>query len=377
MTSDKNKNKYNLGEWAGAFGDLGVFIPYVIGYVSIVGLNPVGVLFSFGILMIGAGLFYRTPMPIQPMKAIGGAAIASGGAISPQMIWGAGIATGVIWLLLGVSGSMKWIAKIITKPVLQGIMLGLGIAFMLEAVRMIKTNLIIGLVSLALILILNKMDKFPSIFVVLILGCVIAAFQQPATINFSLMIPEFKTPAVTLTSLSWNDLLSGALLLALPQMPLTLGNAIVALSAENNRLFPARPVSERKIAISHGIINLISPILGGVPVCHGAGGLAGHTRFGAKTGGAMVILGSILVILSLFFSTSIIFLLEALPKSILGVLLFFAGLELTLSTRGASQERENYIIMLVTAAIGISNMGAGFVAGVLLQQLIQRRIVKV
>ena len=375
MVSDRNK--YNLDEWAGAFGDLGVFIPYVIGYVSIVGLNPVGVLFSFGILMIGAGLFYRTPMPIQPMKAIGGAAIASGGAISPQVIWGAGIATGIIWLLLGVSGSMKWIAKIITKPVLQGIMLGLGIAFMLEAVRMIKTNLVIGLVSLALILILNKMDRFPSIFVVLILGCVIAAVQQPITINFSLLIPEFKTPAVTLTSLSWNDILTGALLLALPQMPLTLGNAIVALTSENNRLFPSRPVTERKIAISHGIINLISPILGGVPVCHGAGGLAGHTKFGAKTGGAMVILGGILVLLSLFFSNSIILLLEAMPKSILGVLLFFAGLELTLSTRGASQERENYIIMLVTAAIGISNMGAGFVAGVLLQQLIQRRIVKV
>jgi len=375
MASDKNK--YNLNEWAGAFGDLGVFIPYVIGYVSIVGLNPVGVLFSFGILMIGAGLFYRTPMPIQPMKAIGGAAIASGGAISPQLIWGAGIATGIIWLLLGISGSMKWIAKIITKPVLQGIMLGLGIAFMLEAVRMIKTNLVIGLVSLALILVLNKMDKFPSIFAVLILGCVIAAFQQPAAINFSLMLPEFKTPAVTLALLSWNDILSGALLLALPQMPLTLGNAIIALTSENNRLFPTRPVSERKIAISHGIINIISPILGGVPVCHGAGGLAGHTKFGAKTGGAMVILGGILVILSLFFSTSIILLLEALPKSILGVLLFFAGLELALSTRGASQERENYVIMLVTAAIGISHMGAGFVAGVLLQQLVQRHIVKV
>lgn len=375
MASDKNK--YNLNEWAGAFGDLGVFIPYVIGYVSIVGLNPVGVLFSFGILMIGAGLFYRTPMPIQPMKAIGGAAIASGGAISPQLIWGAGIATGIIWLLLGISGSMKWIAKIITKPVLQGIMLGLGIAFMLEAVRMIKTNLVIGLVSLALILVLNKMDKFPSIFAVLILGCVIAAFQQPAAINFSLMLPEFKTPAVTLALLSWNDILSGALLLAIPQMSLTLGNAIIALTSENNRLFPTRPVSERKIAISHGIINIISPILGGVPVCHGAGGLAGHTKFGAKTGGAMVILGGILVILSLFFSTSIILLLEALPKSILGVLLFFAGLELALSTRGASQERENYVIMLVTAAIGISHMGAGFVAGVLLQQLVQRHIVKV
>lgn len=374
---DTKSNKFSLNEWAGAFGDLGIFIPYVIGYVAIVGINPVGLLFSFGILMIGSGLFYKTPMPIQPMKAIGGAAIASGGAITPAVIWGAGIATGLMWLILGLSGSMKWISKLVTKPVLQGIMLGLGLAFMLESIRMIKTDLLFGLLSIAIILFLNRFEKFPSIFAVLLFGLILAVWQQPALATSANLTPHFKIPSFALPALTWDNILTGALILALPQMPLTLGNAIVALTAENNRLFPTKEVSERKIALSHGVINLVSPILGGVPVCHGVGGLAGHTRFGAKTGGAMIILGSILITLSLFFSSSLILLLEALPKSTVGVLLFFAGLELAVGTRVSSRTREDFVIIMVTAVIGLSHMGIGFIAGVLLQQLIERKLIKV
>ncbi len=90
--------------------------------------------------------------------------------------------------------------------------------------------------------------------------------------------------------------------LTLPQIPLTLGNAMIAIVDMNNDLFPDRKVTEKKMAVSQGIMNLVAPIFGGVPMCHGAGGMAGHVRFGAKTGGALVILGSILVLIGLFFS---------------------------------------------------------------------------
>jgi hypothetical protein len=69
--------------------------------------------------------------------------------------------------------------------------------------------------------------------------------------------------------------------------------SIIATVDENNTLFPERPTTIQTVAVGHGIMNLVSAPLGGVPMCNGAGGMAGHVRFGARTGGAVVILGVI------------------------------------------------------------------------------------
>ncbi len=128
--------------------------------------------------------------------------------------------------------------------------------------------------------------------------------------------------------MTWQDFVLGALVLGIPQVPLTLGNAVLGTVAENNELFPGRPVTVKKVALDHGFINIVSFVLGGIPVCHGAGGMAGHVRFGARTGGALVILGVILLALGLFFSQSVTVLFNMIPPVILGVILFFAGIEL-------------------------------------------------
>ena len=107
--------------------------------------------------------------------------------------------------------------------------------------------------------------------------------------------------------------MAGVLVLALPQVPLTFGNAIVGLTEENNRLFPDRRITERKACISTGTINVLGAAMGGVPMCHGAGGMAGHVRFGARTGGSVVILGAILCVVALFFSGSVETLLRIFP----------------------------------------------------------------
>jgi hypothetical protein len=118
--------------------------------------------------------------------------------------------------------------------------------------------------------------------------------------------------------------------LYLPQVPLTLGNAVIAITEENNRLFPHRPVNEGKISTSTGLMNLLSASVGGVPMCHGAGGMAGHVQFGARTGGALVILGAVLLVIAIFFSSSVATLLRLLPAPILGVILFLTGAQLAL-----------------------------------------------
>lgn len=108
-------------------------------------------------------------------------------------------------------------------------------------------------------------------------------------IGFGLMLDElaaihadFRLPRFALGGVSWHELVVGTLFLALPQVPLTLGNAIITITEENNNLFQNRPASERKVALSTGVMNLLAPLVGGVPMCHGAGGMAGHVRIGDR-----------------------------------------------------------------------------------------------
>jgi MFS superfamily sulfate permease-like transporter len=187
----------------------------------------------------------------------------------------------------------------------------------------------------------------------------------------------FKLPVFALPSIGWNDLVTGTLLFTIPQIPLTLGNAVIAIVAENNELFPDRQITERKIAVSQGVMNLISPLFGGIPMCHGAGGMAGHVRFGAKTGGAPVILGSLLVLIALFFSDSVSIIFKVFPNSILGVILFFAGSELAMVVKDIGEKRADLYVMLVVAVFAMWNMGAAFLAGVILSNALQRGWVKI
>lgn len=98
-------------EWAGAFGDLGTLIPFVVAYVTVVKMDPFGILFSFGIALIISGLRYRTPFPVQPMKAIGAVAAtqaAQTATITQATVYGADLVTGVAWLILGLQEPRTW-----------------------------------------------------------------------------------------------------------------------------------------------------------------------------------------------------------------------------------------------------------------------------
>ncbi|NLO97274.1 MAG: sulfate transporter, partial [Peptococcaceae bacterium] len=140
-------NRFNRMEWAGAFGDLGTLIPFIIGYITILKLDPLGVLFMFGILMIFSGFYYKTPIPVQPMKAIGGAAITQA-AVTPGMVWGAGIFTGLFWLILSLTGKLHYISRIASKPVIRGIVLGLGLLFIMVGTKMMKTDFLAAAIAL-------------------------------------------------------------------------------------------------------------------------------------------------------------------------------------------------------------------------------------
>lgn len=198
-------------------------------------------------------------------------------------------------------------------------------------------------------------------------GIILSFIQRPELFGelFHLSI-RFRWPELGLGRMSWKELLSGFILLGIPQAPLTLGNAIIGTVAENNAYSQDRKVTAKTITIDHGIMNLVSTCLGGVPMCHGAGGMAGHIRFGARTGGALVILGVIVLLTGLFLSDSVGLLFQFFPRPILGVILFFAGVELALVVKDIKLRRQNLFALIITAGTAMWNMGVAYLAGLLI-----------
>jgi hypothetical protein len=371
MTSEStavpSRNRFDRMEVAGAFGDLGTLIPFVVAYLAVLKMDPAGVLFGFGIAMIVCGLVYRTPIPVQPMKAAGAIATTQAAqtlTLTPAMVHGASLVTGLIWLVLGLTGTANRVANLVRRPIVVGIVLGLGFGFMIEGAKMMSQNWWVGGAALLGTALLLSNRVIPAMFLLLLLGAVYGLLADP-TLLAALRAVEMepRLPTFALTGLSWNDLLIGTLFLALPQVPLTLGNAVIAITEENNRLFPERPVTQDKIATSTGLMNLLGAGIGGVPMCHGAGGMAGHVRFGARTGGAVVILGGLLLVTALFFSGSVGTLLRLFPPAILGVILFLTGAQLALGSCDFSLDKGERFVTLVTGALAVWNVGIAFVVG--------------
>jgi MFS superfamily sulfate permease-like transporter len=233
-----------------------------------------------------------------------------------------------------------------------------------NGVRMMAANWWIGAFALAGTLLLLGSRRVPAMFVLLVFGAVCGIVTDPtladdlAGVTLAPHLPE-----IGLAAIGWDDAIVGVVFLALPQVPLTLGNAIIAITEENNRLFPDRAVTERQVAVSTGLLNLGSAALGGIPMCHGAGGMAGHVRFGARTGGAPIILGAILVALALLFGPSIATLLRVFPPAVLGVVLFLTGAQLALGACDLSRDKAERFATVITAALAIWNVGIAFLAG--------------
>jgi MFS superfamily sulfate permease-like transporter len=333
-------NRFDRHEWAGAFGDLGTLIPFVIAYLALLDLDPAGVLLAFGLASIVCGFAYRTPFPVQPMKAIGAVATTQAAqtyVVTAGAVHAAGWATGAIWLVLGLTGTARRIASLVSRPVVKGIIVGLGVGFVLSGAKMMAGSPWIGLAALAGTLLLFGQRRVPVMFVLLVFGALAGWLTDPSVADrLAGVRPEFRWP-----------------LLSLPEIR----------AEENNRLFPDRPVTRERVAVSTGLLNLGGAALGGVPMCHGAGGMAGHVRFGARTGGAPIILGAILVAVALFFSASVGALLALFPPPILGVILLLAGAELAWGARSIGATAGERVAALVTAACAVWNVGVAFLAG--------------
>jgi MFS superfamily sulfate permease-like transporter len=345
--------EFNLRELAGSMGDFGTLFPLAIGYFAVNKMDPSGLLVMLGIANIVTGLVYRLPMPLQPMKVLAVVAIAQ--KWPTPRIYASGVATGVIWLILSFTGLIQKLAAITPRSIVRGIQIALGIMLAIEGFKMISTGWILGAISIAIVLVLRTNKYAPAAIVLMVMGIGIMSFNGELSGGLK---PGFTIPSITLFKPI--DLWDGLVLAGFAQLPLTATNAVIATSALLKDYFPSKPVSEKKLALNMGIMNVTLPFFGGMPMCHGAGGLAGQYFFGARTGGTNIIEGIIEISLGLFLAGSIATLFALFPMSIIGSMMFLAGIQLTKFITDI--RRNELIIMALTAGVSLlANMAVGFV----------------
>jgi hypothetical protein len=354
--------EFNLRELAGSMGDYGTLIPLAVGYIVVNGLNPAGFLVMMGLANIATGIVYRLPMPIEPMKVLAVMAIAQGW--TPSMVYASGFAMGVIWLVLAATNLIGWIAKITPQSVIWGIQVTLGILLAVEATKMLSSSWGLGILAIGIVLVLRQNRYAPAAIVLILLGVAISlitgTLQQVAP-------PALHLPP--LTGFRRDEIWQTLLLAGFAQIPLTVTNATIATAALIKTYWPDRQVSERQLSFSQGLMNLVLPFFGGIPLCHGAGGLAGQYYFGARTGGTNIIEGLIEISLGLFFASSVAGLFILFPASIIGAMMFLVGIELVLFARNMRLDRDA-LPLGATVIVGLlSNMALGFAAGLLVYHL--------
>jgi len=360
-----NQFEFNLRELAGSMGDFGTLLPLAIGFIAINGMNPAGLLIMMGLVNIATGLVYKLPMPLQPKKAI--AAVAISQKWSPSLIYASGFGTGIIWLFIASTGFIKNIVKLTPHCVIRGIQLALGILLAIKGFQMMSTGLLLGIISILIILIFRENKYAPAAIVLMILGLGIMGFQGklPDTIHFSISLPP-------LTFFTFEEIWKGLILAGFAQIFLTLSNAVIATATLIKEYWPDKVVSEKKLAANMGIMNTIVPFFGGMPMCHGAGGLAGQYYFGARTGGTNIIEGLIELSLGLFLSKSIQSLFSAFPMSIVGAMMILVGIELAKFIKDIRGKAEIIVLIVTTGLSIITNIAIGFISGIVLYQIFKK-----
>lgn len=351
--SESVRIRFDRNELAGAFGDMGTDIPLLIAVTLAAGLDGTSVLVMFGCMQVLTGLVYRMPMPVQPLKAM--AAIVIAQQVAPGTLYGAGLVAGVIMLLLTGTGLLECLARIIPKSVVRGIQFGLGLQLAAIALgRFVPSDgtrgyLLAGAAFLITILLLGN-RRFPAALPVVALGLVYAIVFNLNGSDLAAGV-AFQLPGLVMPS--WSDMATGFLILALPQIPLSLGNSVLATHQLASDLFPERKLTIRKIGWTYALMNLINPWFGGFPTCHGSGGMAGHFAFGGRTGGSVVVYGSMFILLGLFFGLGFEHLAGAFPLPMLGVILLFEALTLIWVIRDTASVRSEFPVTILVGLLAV------------------------
>jgi len=413
-------SKLTLTEISGSFGDLGTLIPLTIALSKVGAIELPAALFWAGVSNVITGILWDLPMPVQPMKAIAATAIA--GSLSPVEVSTSGVIIGAIMVVLGMTRLIDIVNRLIPVHVVSGMQLGLGMKLAITGLSYIQVlpwasspdSILLALAVGALTLVLLRFEVrsqagddymppfefiryLPPSALMLFLIAVIFVVIELTSPSSDYPPLQFMGPPVAfwaLSSASGEKWTSGLLNLALPQLPLTTLNSVVSVCALAHTLYPERRketgkegegkdsltardevVSRRDVALSVGLMNGVLCMFGAMPNCHGAGGLAGQHKFGARNGASVIFLGLLKVVLSVLGGGSAVTILDAFPDSILGVLLIVSGSELAVTGvkvaekvnrggRGLENSMNTFMMVIVAVVlVGTGKTYFGVLAG--------------
>ncbi|KAK4267502.1 hypothetical protein QN277_024275 [Acacia crassicarpa] len=422
---DSIKLKTSLwSELSGAVGDLGTYIPIVLALALVNNLDLTTTLIFTALYNIATGLLFGLPMPVQPMKSIAAVAMSESPPLTIPQIAAAGLSVAGVLLLLGCTGLMTFLYRYLPLPVVRGIQLSQGLQFAFSAIKYIRyyqdistsksgparswlgfDGLIVALSAVLFLILttgagvddrsgtvnpspqeeenetrpdpklkvrrrLRVLSAIPAALIVFLFGVILCFARDPSIFKDL----RFGPSKISLIHITWEDWKIGFLRAAIPQIPLSILNSVIAVCKLSGDLFPGKEASAMKVSVSVGLMNMVGCWFGAMPCCHGAGGLAGQYRFGGRSGASVVFLGVAKLVLALVLGNSFVTILNKFPIGILGVLLLFAGIELAMASKDMNTKQESFV-MLVCAAVSLTGSSAalGFGCGIVLYLLLKLR----
>jgi MFS superfamily sulfate permease-like transporter len=308
-------------------------------------------------------VYYKMPVPVEPMKAVGAIVIAE--RLTQGTIVTSGIVLGVFFLALGYFKGMRALEEKVPRSVIRGIQLGLALMLARTAIGFISVDHHMAVVCLGIIccfLVMSRLSGIPDISAIAVL--LVGVGVGLARSGFSpIALTGFSPPTIPTSP----EFLKGIWALALPQAPLTITNSILATTLLMKDLV-GRYANPDRLAKTVGLMNLTSVVVGGIPMCHGAGGLAAQYRFGARTGGSNIISGLILLPVALFFASPEF--IAVIPVGVFGALLVFVAIELGRH----SWKTESPLVTAIVAILALTlNITIGFLAGMAIAYVLKRK----
>ncbi|MFP3998766.1 MAG: putative sulfate/molybdate transporter [Desulfobacterales bacterium] len=388
--------RFNRLEFAGSLGDLGTLLPIAIAMILFNGLNPLGLFLSIGIFYIISGAYFGVTVPVQPMKVIGAYAIAR--SLTPDQILAASLLMGAVLLIVGLTGAIDTIRRFTPNSVIRGVQLSTGALLIASGVEFVMgisrfqelqnaaepflsiqtlgpvpIGIAVGIAGGLVTLFLLDSKRLPAGLIVvaggLVAGLLLGARTGLGAGSLSFNLPRifpFGFPAQA-------DFTFALLVLVLPQLPMSLGNAALAYTDLSRQYFGGRSekVTNRGACVSMALANFLSFATGGMPLCHGAGGLAAHYRFGARTAGSNLMIGLIFVVLAVVLGNAIVDFFKLLPMSVLGILLIFAGAQLALTIMDLKDRKDYFVAAMILGITLASNLAAGFLVGIVIAHVLR------
>jgi SulP family sulfate permease len=297
----------------------------------------------------------------------------------------------VVLLAIGATGAVTVMGKYTPKSVVRGVQLATGTLLMAEGVKLmlgtsrfqvlqeaaepylsiqsvgpLPIGVLIGVAGGVLTLLLLENKKFPGGLLVVLggigLGVILGTHQGLDKIELGLTFPSILPFGFPKTV----DFTFAFFALVLPQIPMTMGNAVIAYADLSREYFGdnAKKITYRGACLSMALANFLSFFLGGMPLCHGAGGLAAHYRFGARTAGSNIMIGLVFAGLAVLLGDHVLAVVNLLPMAVLGVLLLFAGSQLALSVIDIRERKELFVVLMILGITLASNLAVGFIVGI-------------